>query len=170
MSWTPPSDVSTGQALTALLWNNLLGTSGSLKYVYDQLNTPVNLQVSKSTDTAIPTNGSSLIAFNGVSASNNFPFTPTSSSIVIPVSGMYAFSFRYRTSVSTVFRIEIANVLLGLTMMDTNTNVTQDSTLTGIASVTAGTTITCTAHVTTAATLYGLVAAESSMLRIALVK
>lgn len=168
MTWNPPSNVSTGDNLTSTLWNNLLGTSGSLKYVYDQIS-PVNLQVAKATNTVIPANGSSVLVFSS-STGNNFPFTNGTSSIVFPVTGVYAFSFIYQTSVSTNFRIRFTGVSGFLPLMDTATYTATSNTLSGLAIVTAGATVTCTAYVTTASTLYGVSAAESSVATIALLR
>lgn len=170
MTWNTPTNVSTGNALTALLWNNLLGSSGSLQYLYNQVTAPVSaIELYKSANTAITGSGSSVIAFDGYTGSGFPAMTGPITNISLPSTGWYIFSFVYSTSVSTNFRIRISNISNGFQLLDTGTNVPVSNTFTGLGLATS-TTITCTAFVTTASTLYGLSAAESSLLRIAKVK
>lgn len=169
MTWNTPTDVSTGNALTATLWNNLLGSNGSLQYLFNQFTPFVAIELYKSANTAITGSGSSVMAFDGYVGSGFPPMTGPITNISLPTVGWYIFSFAYRTSVSTNFFIRISNISNGFQLLDTGTNTSQTNTFTAIGLALA-TTITCTAYVTTASTLYGVSAAESSLLRIAQVK
>lgn len=62
MTWTNPSNVSTGNNLTATLWNNLLGVAGSLKFLHNRstytvlangLRTGTNQSIANNTDTTV---------------------------------------------------------------------------------------------------------------------
>jgi len=109
MTWTAPSSVSTGNALTALLWNNLLGTSGSVKYLYDQVNGRLweNRQIfSKSTNTVFGAAGNADVAWDtrllyNAGSEKNFSSTVPVTTIPIPQEGMYLFTFQFRSTVAT---------------------------------------------------------------------
>lgn len=115
MSWTPPTNVSTGNALTALLWNNLLGTNGSLKFLYDQI-TGIQLKrhvvLYKSTNTVFGAAGASDIAFDTIitdftDQQLNFPVTVPITNIPIPAAGMYAVTFQFRTTTAVIVRTNL---------------------------------------------------------------
>lgn len=110
MTWVAPSNVSTGNALTALLWNNLLGTNGSMKYLYDQVNGRQweNRQIfAKSTNTVFAAAGNVDVAwdtrllYNNGSEKNPPNTSLPVTNIPIPQEGMYLFTFQYRATVST---------------------------------------------------------------------
>jgi hypothetical protein len=113
MTWTAPSNVSTGNALTALLWNNQLGTSGSVRYLYDQLSGRQweNRQIfAKSTNTVFGGAGNVDVAWDtrllyNAGSEKNFSSVVPVTTIPIPQEGMYNFTFQYRATVST--RIDI---------------------------------------------------------------
>lgn len=109
MTWTAPTNVATGNALTALLWNNQLGTSGSLRYVYDQITTRAweNRQIfAKSTNTVFGVAGNADVIWDtrllyNAGSEKNFSNTVPVTNIPIPQEGMYVFTFQYRSTVAT---------------------------------------------------------------------
>lgn len=112
MTWTSPTNVSTGDGLTALLWNNLLGTSGSLRYLYNEL-TGIQLKrhvvLYKSTNTVFGAAGNSDIAFDTIitdftDQQLNFAVTVPVTNIPIPAAGMYAVTFQFRTTAANIVR------------------------------------------------------------------
>lgn len=111
-TWTAPTDVVTGQALTSLLWNEQLGANGSLQYVYDELN-GIQLKrhavLYKSTNTVFAAAGNSDIAFDTIvndftDQRLNFPVTVPITNIPIPAAGMYIITFQFRTTAANVAR------------------------------------------------------------------
>lgn len=52
-SWTAPTTKATGDVITATIWNNLLGASGSLQYLYDNLPPAQYTWVIKSADETV---------------------------------------------------------------------------------------------------------------------
>lgn len=112
MTWNTPTNVSTGNALTALLWNNLLGASGSLKYLYDEV---TNLKIKrhvvlhKSTNSVFGAAGSLDIAFDTIvtdyaGQQSNFPIITPVTNIPIPASGMYIAVYQLRATVNAFIR------------------------------------------------------------------
>ena len=115
MTWTAPSNVSTGNALTALLWNNQLGTSGSVRYLYDQLSGRQweNRQIfTKSTNTVFAAAGNVDVAWDtrllyNAGSEKNFSSVVPVTNIPIPQEGMYIFTFQYRATQPTAVRIDV---------------------------------------------------------------
>lgn len=115
-SWNTPTDVSTGTALTTLLWNNQLGTNGSLQYVYDELNTTQlkrNIVLHKSTNTVYGAAGNLDIAFDTIIANYadqqlNFPVTTPITNIPLPAAGMYILAYQYRISATNTVRCNVS--------------------------------------------------------------
>jgi len=119
MTWTAPSNVSTGNALTALLWNNQLGTNGSLKYLYDTL-TPVatarNVCLRRTTNLTLASAAASDIAFDSIVTSftnqqQNFPITTPVTNIPLPSKGIYlvSFSLRWGAAANTAVICSVTN-------------------------------------------------------------
>lgn len=119
MTWNAPTNVTTGTALTALLWNNQLGTSGSLKYLYDTL-TPVatarNIVLRRSTNLTVNAATNTDVAFDTVittytNQQQNFTVTTPVTNVPLPSSGMYVASFLYSHSVTsnTTIRFLVSN-------------------------------------------------------------
>jgi len=112
MTWNTPTNVSTGNALTALLWNNLLGTSGSLQYVYNELTTTQlkrYVTLYKSTNTVFAAAGTTNIAFDTIVTSysgqqQDFPITTPITNIPIPAKGMYLATYQLRSTAAVVVR------------------------------------------------------------------
>lgn len=111
-TWTAPTDVIAGQALTSLLWNEQLGAAGSLQYVYDEL-TGIQLKrhvvLYKSTNTVFAAAGNSDLAFDTIVADFtdqqlNFPITTPVTNIPIPAAGMYVATFQFRTTTAVITR------------------------------------------------------------------
>lgn len=107
-TWNNPTDVSTGTALTATLWNNLLGTNGSLKYVYDNITTS-NIVLYKSTDTVFASTTIINIAFDTIITDYagqqvNFPVTVPITDIPLPLAGMYMATFQQSGNASATVR------------------------------------------------------------------
>lgn len=123
MTWNPPTNVSTGNALTALLWNNQLGASGSLQYVYNELNTTQlkrHIVLYKSTNTVFAGAGNADIAFdtiinNYTEQQLNFPVTVPITNIPLPADGMYVATFQSRTTVNTQLRCNFTVTTGGVT-------------------------------------------------------
>jgi hypothetical protein len=116
-TWTAPVTVVNGDNLSALLWNNQLGTNGSLRYVYDVQNTIIantlsrNVVLRKSTSTVLAAAGNSDIAFDTITAnySNdqlNFPITTPITAIPFTQAGIYMVSFTSRYSVASNITIK----------------------------------------------------------------
>lgn len=108
MTWNTPTDVSTGDNLTATLWNNQLGTNGSLKFIYEtQLKRHVVLY--KSTNTVFPLAGNQDITFDTIISNYdnqqlNFPITLPITNIPLPAEGMYIATYQFRSTTSVIFR------------------------------------------------------------------
>lgn len=111
-SWNTPTDVSTGTALTTLLWNNQLGTNGSLQYVYDELNTTQlkrNIVLHKSTNTVFGAAGNADIAFDIIvtdyaGQETNFPVSIPITNIPLPAEGMYIATYQFRCTTAVLVR------------------------------------------------------------------
>lgn len=165
MTWNPPSNVSTGNALTAALWNNLLGTNGSLKFLYD----PIDLVIIRQTPTpAIATNSSALVSWDYVFGNRGFslpslPFT----SFTVPSTGMYLYTFTYLMNVSTNLRIRPQDTWSSyIHWADVPTSAFVN-TISGHMYLLAGETISWRLFVTTSSTLMGYNADGSAILRLA---
>lgn len=109
MTWTAPTNVSTGNALTALLWNNQLGTSGSLQYLYNTL-TPIatarNIVLRRSTNLTVNAATNTDVSFDTVittytNQQQNFAVVTPVTNVPFPSSGMYVASFLYAHSVAS---------------------------------------------------------------------
>ena len=109
MTWTSPSSVTTGTALTALLWNNQLGSSGSLQYLYNTL-TPVatarNIVLRRSTNLTVGAATNTDVSFDTIittytNQQQNFTVTTPVTQVPLPSSGMYVASFLYAHSVTS---------------------------------------------------------------------
>ena len=111
-TWNAPANVINGDNLSALLWNNQLGASGSLQYVYDTQNTIIsntlsrNVVLRKSTNTVLALGGNSDIAFDTITANYtndqlNFPITTPVTAIPFPQAGVYMVSFTSRCGVAS---------------------------------------------------------------------
>jgi len=128
-TWTAPTDVVTGQALTSLLWNEQLGAAGSLQYVYDELNgiqLKRNVVLYKSTNTVFAAAGNSDIAFDTIVADFadqqlNFPVTVPITNIPVPAAGMYVASFQFRTTAANIVRVNAFLTSGATTRQFTNT-------------------------------------------------
>jgi hypothetical protein len=112
-----PSDVSTGTNLTASLWNDQLGTNGSLKYLYDTQNTVIanalsrNVILRKSTNTVLAAAGNADIAFDTIYVlrgieQNNFPITTPVTAVPFPQIGMYLATFSMRYTVASTITVK----------------------------------------------------------------
>lgn len=109
MTWTAPTSVTTGNALTALMWNNQLGATGSVKYLYDQVSGRQweNRQIfAKSTNTVFAAAGAvditwdTRVLYNNGSEKNFSSVVPVTT-IPIPQEGTYLFTFQYKSTVAT---------------------------------------------------------------------
>ena len=89
MTWTNPTDVSTGQALTSALWNNLLGAVGSLKYLYDRSTYSILAVGSRSTNQSIPNNTNTVATFDAVTNSNYMTTTVGTGVFTAQETGIY---------------------------------------------------------------------------------
>ena len=104
-----PVDVSTGTNLTASLWNDQLGANGSVKYLYDTLNSNTlsrNVILRKSTNTVLAAGGNADIAFDTIVTTYindqlNFPITTPVTAVPLPTMGMYLATFGMRYSVAS---------------------------------------------------------------------
>lgn len=171
MTWNPPSNVSTGNALTAALWNNFLGTYGSLQYLYDTMQTLQQgheLTILRTVaSSAIPTNGNALVSWDYVLQNQGFtlpalPFT----SFTVPATGMYLFSFSYLMNVSTNLRIrpyDSGPSFLNWSQAPTTAFL---DTVAGQSFLIAGQSIDWRLFVTTSSTLLGYNADASAILRV----
>lgn len=104
MTWNTPTDVSTGNALTALLWNNQLGTNGSLAFLSAR-----RVVLYKSTNTVFGGAASINIAFDTVVTTfadqqSSFPITTPVTNIPIPKQGMYVANFQWRFNTAVNMR------------------------------------------------------------------
>jgi hypothetical protein len=135
--WTAPVTVVNGDNLSALLWNNQLGTNGSLRYVYDVQNTIIantlsrNVVLRKSTNTVLAAGGNSDIAFDTITANYdndqlNFPITTPVTAIPFPQAGVYMASFTLRYSVAS-------NITVRFTTTDGTVVIAQQNQLAYIA-------------------------------------
>jgi hypothetical protein len=135
--WTAPVTVVNGDNLSALLWNNQLGTNGSLRYVYDVQNTIIantlsrNVVLRKSTNTVLAAGGNSDIAFDTITVnySNdqlNFPITTPVTAIPFPQAGVYMASFTLRYTVAS-------NITVKFTVTNGTTVIAQQNQLAYIA-------------------------------------
>lgn len=116
-TWNAPVNVINGDNLSALLWNNQLGASGSLQYLYDTQNTVIantlsrNVILRKSTNTVLALGGNSDIAFDTIMTyftndQLNFPITTPVTAIPFPQAGVYMASFTLRYSVAAVITVK----------------------------------------------------------------
>jgi hypothetical protein len=104
MTWNPPSDVISGDNLTATLWNNQLGANGSLQFAYNQYTTTQlkrNIVLYKSTNTVFGAAGNLDIAFDTIITNYgnqqlNFPVTVPITDIPLPTSGVYLVTHQFR--------------------------------------------------------------------------
>ena len=109
MTWNNPTDVSTGTNLTSTLWNNLLGASGSLQYIYDNISQS-RVVLRRSTNLTLSANVLADVSFDTImttfsNTQQNFPISTPVTNIPFPSAGMYAISFRYYNSVTTTVQI-----------------------------------------------------------------
>lgn len=133
MPWNTPTDVSTGDNLTSTLWNNLLGTNGSLKFLYDQL-TRRNVVLFKSTDTVFGGAGNSNIVFDTIvtkytNQQLNFPVTVPITEIPLPSEGMYIVTYQFRATASVTVRSNVIVTTGAVTSQYTDTVVTNTNIL-----------------------------------------
>lgn len=119
MTWTNPTNVATGTNLTSSLWNDQLGGSGSLQYLYQR--SRVTFGVSKSTTTALTAATSYTFVWDqidphAVDMQQNF-VTPTfpTANIRLPYEGAYIATLFFRYSV-------VANVTVIFTVTNLNTS------------------------------------------------
>jgi hypothetical protein len=70
MTWNNPSDVSTGDNLTSTLWNNFLGTVGSLKYLYNRSTYSTLALGTRTTNQSIANNTNVVVTYGSVTNSN----------------------------------------------------------------------------------------------------
>lgn len=109
MTWTAPTSVTTGNALTALMWNNQLGATGSLRYVYDQITARAweNRQIfAKSTNTVLGAGANTDITWDtrllyNAGSEKNFSSTVPVTTIPIPQEGMYLMTFQFQANAVT---------------------------------------------------------------------
>lgn len=105
-TWNNPLDVTTGDNLTATLWNNLLGANGSLKYLYDNLGTTRNIVLWNSTNKSATATTDVDLSFDTIvttyaTMQQNFPVTVPITDIPIPAEGMYNATFLHSYSNGT---------------------------------------------------------------------
>lgn len=132
MTWNSPSNVSTGNNLTATLWNNLLGASGSLQWLYNEITGTQlkrNVVLYKSTNTVFGAAGNSDIAFDTIvtdftDQQLNFAVTVPVTNIPIPAAGMYALTFQFRTTTAVAARTNVLLTSGAITRQYTDTNTT----------------------------------------------
>lgn len=158
MTWNTPTDVSTGNALTALLWNNQLGANGSLQYLYNNgIGNYQSLMINRNASQAIAANSSYTILFDTTILNNGFTTTITPASYVQPLlTGYYAYAFVYVFSVNTqvYYRMIQATgaVQLASHVITTSSNVGYNA-FSGITYLTSLNSFTCSVAITTASTL-----------------
>jgi len=158
MTWNTPTDVSTGNALTALLWNNQLGANGSLQYLYNNgIGNCQSLIINRNASQAIAANSSYTITFDTTIYNNGFTTTSTPTQFVQPLlTGFYAYTFVYGFSVNTqvYYRMIQATgaVTLASHVLATSSNLGLN-TFSGIVYLTSLNSFTCSVAITTASTL-----------------
>jgi len=131
MTWNNPSNVSTGNNLTSTLWNNLLGASGSLQWLYNEMTGTQlkrNVVLFKSTNTVFAAAGNSDITFDSIVTTFtdqqlNFPVTGFTD-IPLPAAGMYALTFQFRTTTAVVARTNVFVTSGAFIRQYTDTNTT----------------------------------------------
>ena len=111
-TWTAPVNVITGDNLSSALWNNQLGTNGSLRYLYDNLIEAQadilsrNVVLRRTTSLTLAAAGNSDIAFDAITNNYtneqlNFPITTPVTAIPFPQAGIYMVSFTSRYTVAS---------------------------------------------------------------------
>lgn len=155
MTWNTPTDVSTGNALTALLWNNLLGTNGSLKYLYDYTENK-SLLVGRNVSTSIAANSTYTISWDTLARNNGFTVSVPTTSITIPETGYYVYTWGHSFTVATQVHFRIMQTSPS-SQLASNTipSVIAPAwnSFAGIMYGTAGAQFTCPVAITTASTL-----------------
>jgi hypothetical protein len=101
-SWTAPTTKATGDVITATIWNNLLGASGSLQYLYDNLPPAQYTWITKSADETV--NNSSTLQND-----DSFTFTTTAST------DYYVELDLYLTSATATPDLKFAWTMTGMT-------------------------------------------------------
>jgi len=117
MSWNAPSNVSTGNALTTLLWNNLLGASGSLQFLYNRT-LKHDITLVRTANTTVAAGITTLYTWEYAETQNNFPYTGPNSNMTIPAGGVWAYMLRTRPNVVSIVYFRLHNVTTGATSVE----------------------------------------------------
>lgn len=134
MSWNAPSNVSTGNALTALLWNNLLGASGSLQFLYNRT-LKHDITLVRTANTTVASGVTVFYTWEYAESANNFPYSGPSSNITIPQGGVWAYMLRTRPNVVSLVYFRLHNVTTGSISVEhivVNPDIYSNSCYTGI--------------------------------------